>query len=116
MIIMMMPNNINDYTKTITTEERIKIIVKYLTWLYAKSKEIKKQNKELLDTKRAVELIIKDAGGEKALKELFLKEQDEKLIDGLAKLNPMIAETFDQHKEARLHALNKLILDLEISD
>jgi hypothetical protein len=43
-------------------------------------------------------------------------EDSMRLEDGLAKLNPMIAETFDQHREARLHALNKLILDLEISD
>jgi hypothetical protein len=98
---------------TITTEERIKINVEYLAWLYAKSRERKKQNKGLLDTRRAIELVIRDAGGEKALKELFLKEQDEKIIDALAELNPMIAETFKQDREAGLQALNGIIVDLE---
>jgi hypothetical protein len=110
----------NDYCDnnniSITTEERIKINVEYLDWLYAKSRERKKQNKGLLDTRRAIELVIRDAGGEKALKELFLKEQDEKTIDELAKLNPMIAETFKQDREAGLQALNGFIADLEGSD
>ena len=76
---------------TIKPEERIKVNIVYLTWLYAKSKERKKQNKDLLlDTRRAIELLIKDTGGERALKELFLKEQDEKIIDALAKLNPKL--------------------------
>jgi hypothetical protein len=74
---------------TITPEERIEINMRYLAWLYVKSKERKKQNKGLLlDARRAIELVIRDAGGEKALKELFLKEQDEKIIDELAKSNP----------------------------
>jgi hypothetical protein len=81
---------------TITTEERIKINIEYLAWLYAKSRERKKQNKGLLDTRHAIELVMRDAGGEKALKELFLKEQDEKIIDKLSKLNPMIAETLSR--------------------
>ena len=98
---------------TITTEERIKINIEYLAWLYAKSRERKKQNKGQLDTQRAIELVIMDAGGEKALKELFLKEQDEKIIDELLKLNPMIAETLKQDWEAGIQALNGLIADLE---
>jgi hypothetical protein len=98
---------------TITTEERIKINIEYLAWLYTKSRERKKQNKGLLDTRRAIELVMRDAGGEKALKELFLKEQDEKIIDELSKLNPMIAETLKQDREAGMQALNGLIADLE---
>jgi len=93
------------------------INAKYLGWLYANSKERKRQNKDLLfDTQRAIELVIRDAGGEKALKDLFLKEQDEKIIDKLAKLNPMIAETFKQDREAGLEALSGLIADLAISN
>jgi hypothetical protein len=103
----------NNNNITITTEERIKINIEYLAWLYAKSKERKKQNKGLLDTHRATELVIKDAGGEKALKELFLKEQDEKIIDELMRLNPMKAETFKQDREAGLQALKEFIADLQ---
>ena len=51
---------------TITPEERIKINIEYLDWLYAKSRERKKQNKGLLDTRRAIELVIREAGGENA--------------------------------------------------
>src|SRR5688572_25717255 len=91
-ITMMTNDNINNYTMTITTEEQIKINVKYLVWLYAKSKERKKQHRDVFDTKRAVELVIRDAGGEEALKELFLKEQDEKIIDELKKFYLVIAE------------------------
>jgi hypothetical protein len=98
---------------TITTEERIEINMQYLAWLYAKSRERKKQNKGPLDTRHAIELVMRDAGGEKALKELFLKEQDEKIIDELSKLNPMIAETLKQDREAGLQALNAFIADLE---
>ena len=84
--MMMTNDNIDNYTMAITTEERIKINVKYLAWLYAKSKErMKKQYKEVFDTKRALELVIRDAGGEEALKELFLKQQDEKIIDDIKK-------------------------------
>ena len=98
----------------ITTEERIEINMQYLAWLYAKSKEKKKQNKGLLlDTRHAIELVMRDAGGEKAPKELFLKEQDEKIVDELSKLNPMIAETLKQDREASLQALNGFIADLE---
>jgi hypothetical protein len=93
---MMANDNFNNYTRTITTEERIKINVKYLAWLYAKSKERKKQNNNVFDTKRALELVIRDAGGEKAAKELFLKEQDDKIIDELVSLDPTIAETLGQ--------------------
>jgi hypothetical protein len=98
---------------TITTEERIKINIEYLDWLYAKAREMKRQNMGLLDTRRAIELVIRDAGGEKALKELFLKEQDDKVIDQLSKLNPMIEETFKQDREAGLQALNGFIANLE---
>jgi hypothetical protein len=98
---------------TITIEERIKINMEYLAWLYAKSRERKKQNKGLLDTRSAIELVMRDAGGEKALKQLFLKEQDEKIIDVLAKLNPMIAETLNQNREGGLQALSVFIADLE---
>jgi hypothetical protein len=98
---------------TITIEERIKINMEYLAWLYAKSRERKKQNKGLLDTRSTIELVMRDAGGEKALKQLFLKEQDEKIIDVLAKLNPMIAEMLNQNREAGLQALSVFIADLE---
>jgi hypothetical protein len=98
----------------ITTEERIEINMQYLAWLYAKSKEKKKQNKGLLlDTRHAIELVMRDAGGEEALKELFLKEQDEKIVDELSKLNPMIAETLKQDRQVSLQALNGFIADLE---
>jgi hypothetical protein len=96
MMTMMVNDNSNKYTMTITTEERLKINVKYLAWLYAKSKERNKQNKDVFDTKRAFELVIRDAGGEKAVKELFLKEQDDKIIDELVSLDPTIAETLRQ--------------------
>ena len=86
-------DNFNNYTMTITTEERLKINVKYIAWLYAKSKEKKKQHNDVFDTKRAIALVIRDAGGEEAVKELFLKEQDEKIIDELVSSNPTIAET-----------------------
>jgi hypothetical protein len=112
-ITIMMTNDEGNNIIAIPTEERIKINMEYLTWLYAKSKERKKQNKGLLDTRRAIELVIRDAGGEKALKQLFLKEQDEKIIDVLAKLNPMIAEMIEQDREAGLQALNGFIVDLE---
>src|SRR5829696_5098976 len=94
-------DNSDNNNITITTEERIKINVNYLDWLYAKSRERKKQNKGQLDTQRAIELVIMDAGGEKALKELFLKEQDEK--------------TIKQDREAGLQALNEFIANLESS-
>ena len=97
----------------ITTEERIEINMQYLAWVYAKSREMKKQNKGLLDTRHAIELVMRDAGGEKALKELFLKEQEEKIIDKLSKLNPMIAEAVRQDREVGLQALNGFIADLE---
>jgi hypothetical protein len=112
----MMTNGSSDNNNiTITTEERIKINVNYLDWLYAKSRERKKQNKGLLDTRRAIELVIRDAGGERALKDLFLKEQDEKIIEELTRLNPMVEETFKQDREAGLQALNEFIVDLESS-
>ena len=115
--MMMTNDNIDNYTMAITTEERIKINVKYLAWLYAKSKErMKKQYKEVFDTKRALELVIRDAGGEEALKELFLKQQDEKIIDDLKKLNPVIAERFGQHREPGLQALKELIPDVGITN
>ena len=112
----MMTNDIsNSNFITITAEERIKINMEYLTWLYAKSKDRKKQNNSLLplDNRRAIELVMRDAGGEKELKQLFLKEHDEKIIDELAKSNPMIAEKLKQDREAVLQALNVFIVDLE---
>ena len=93
---MMVNYNSNNYTMTITTEERLKINVKYLAWLYAKSRERNKQNNDVFDTERAFELVIRDAGGEKPVKELFLKEQDDKIIDELVSLDPTIAETLGQ--------------------
>ena len=96
MLTMMANDNFNNYTRTITTEERIKINVKYIAWLFAKSKERKKQNNEVFDAESAIELVIRDAGGEKAVKELFLKEQDEKIINELASSNATIAETLGQ--------------------
>jgi hypothetical protein len=112
-IIIMMTNDDSDNIIAIPTEERIKINMEYLPWLYVKAKQRKKQNKGLLDTRRAIELVVRDAGGEQALKQLFLKEQDEKIIDVLAKLNPMIAEMIGQDREAGLQALNGFIVDLE---
>lgn len=110
-------NSQNNNIITITPEERTKINIEYLTWLYSKSKERNKQNKGLLlDARRAIELVIKDTGGERALKELFLKEQDEKIIDELAKSNPKIEEMFKQDREAGLQALSAFIADLENSD
>jgi hypothetical protein len=112
----MMTNDIsNSNFITITAEERIKINMEYLTWLYAKSKDRKKQNNGLLplDSRRAIELVMRDAGGEKELKQLFLKEHDEKIVDELAKSNPMIAEKLKQDREAVLQALNVFIVDLE---
>jgi len=110
---MMTKENSDNSNITITTEERIKINIEYLAWLYAKSRERKKRDKGQLDTRRAIELVIRDAGGEEALKELFLKQQDEKIIDELTRLNPMIEETFKQDREAGLQALNEFIVDLE---
>ena len=96
----------------ITTEEQIKINVEYLSWLYRKSRERKKQNQGLLDTRRAIELVIRDAGGERALKELFLKEQDEKVIYRLSKINPMITEAFKHDREKGLQTLNGLLANM----
>jgi hypothetical protein len=112
--IMMTNDKSNNNIITITTEERIEINMQYLAWLYAKSKERKRQDRGLLlDTRHAIELVMRDAGGEKALKELFLKEQDEKIVDELSKLNPMIAETLKQDRQVSLQALNGFIADLE---
>ncbi len=115
-MMMTNDNNIDNYTMAIAAEERIKINVKYLAWLYAKSRERKKQNNDVFDAERAIALVIRDAGGEEALKELFLKEQDEKIIDDLKKINPVIAERFGQDREAGLQALKELILDLGITN
>ena len=56
---------------------------------------------------------MREAGREKELKQLFLKEQGENIIDELAKLNPMIAEKLKQGREAGLQALSEFIADLE---
>jgi CheY-like chemotaxis protein len=116
-IMMSNDKSEDNSTITITPEERIKINIEYLTWLYAKSREKRKQNKGLLlDTRSAIELVIKDIGGEKSLKELFLKEQDEKIIDELAKSNPKIEETFKQDRDTGLQALSVFIAGLEKND
>ncbi len=39
-------------------------------------RKVKEKTEDFCLTERAIELIIIDLGGEKALKELFLKEQD----------------------------------------
>ncbi len=105
----------NNNIITITTEERVEINMQYLAWLYAKSREKKKKQDKglLLNTRHAIELVMRDAGGEKALKELFLKEQDEKIIDELSKLNPIRAKTLKHDREAGLQVLNRFIADLE---
>ena len=104
-------DNTDNNILTIKTEKRSKINMDYIAWLYAKSTERKRQNKGLLDTRRAIELVIRDGGGEKALKELFLKEQDEKLIDGLAKSNPMIAQTLKQDRQAGEQEMREYMAD-----
>ena len=101
---------------SIITEERIKINIEYLGWLYTKSRERKKQNKDLLNNRRAMELVIRDAGGENALKEMFLKEQAEKTIEELAKLDPLIEQIFKQDTQACLQALSLFLADLETDD
>ena len=101
---------------SIITEERIKINIEYLGWLYTKSRERKKQNKDLLNNRRAMELVIKDAGGENALKEMFLKEQAEKTIEELAKLDPLTEQIFKQDTQACLQALSLFLADLETDD
>jgi hypothetical protein len=112
-VIMTTTNDNKSNNITITTDERIKTKIEYLTWLYAKSMEKKKQHKGLLNTRQAIELIIKDTGGEKVLKELFLKEEDEKIMVELTKLNPMKAKTFKQDREDGFQAFNKIIADLQ---
>jgi nitrate reductase beta subunit len=114
-VIVTTTNDNKNDNMTITTDERIKINIEYLTWLYAKSKEEKnkKQHKGLLNTRQAIELIIRDAGGEKVLKELFLNEEDEKIMYELTKLNPMKAETFKQDREGGFQAFNRIIADLQ---
>jgi hypothetical protein len=101
---------------SIITEERIKINIEYLGWLYTKSRERKKQNKDLLNNRRAMELVIRDAGGENALKEMFLKEQGEKTIEELAKLDPLTEQIFKQDTQACLQALSLFLADLETDD
>lgn len=101
---------------SIITEERIKINIEYLGWLYTKSRERKKQNKDLLNNRRAMELVIRDAGGENALKEMFLKEQAEKTIEELAKLDPLTEQIFKQDTQACLQALSLFLADLETDD
>jgi hypothetical protein len=101
---------------SIITEERIKINIEYLGWLYTKSRERKKQNKDLLNNRRAMELVIRDAGGENALKEMFLKEQTEKTIEELAKLDPLTEQIFKQDTQACLQALSLFLADLETDD
>jgi hypothetical protein len=101
---------------SIVTEERIKINIEYLGWLYIKSRERKKQNKDLLNNRRAMELVIRDAGGENALKEMFLKEQAEKTIEELAKSDPLTEQMFKQDTQACLQALSLFLADLETDD
>src|SRR3712207_6233178 len=105
---------------TITTDERIEMNMHYLAWLYAKSKEEKKKIKQnaglLLDTRHAIEVVMRDAGGEMALKELFLKEQDNRIINKLTKSNPKIEEIFKQDRDIGLRALCAFIAELEKND
>ena len=101
---------------SIITEERIKINIEYLEWLYAKSRERKKQNNDLINNRRAMELVIRDAGGENALKEMFLKEQAEKIIEELAKLDPLTEQIFKQDTQTCLQALSLFLADLETDD
>jgi hypothetical protein len=101
---------------SIVTEERIKINIEYLGWLYTKSRERKKQNKDLLNNRRAMKLVIRDAGGENALKEMFLKEQAEKTIEELAKSDPLTEQMFKQDTQACLQALSLFLADLETDD
>jgi hypothetical protein len=112
-VIVTTTNDNKNNNITITTDERIKINIEYLTWLYAKSKEEKEQHKGLLNTRQAIELIIKDTGGENVVKELFLKEEEEKIMVELTKLNPMKAETFKQDREDGFQAFNRIIADLQ---
>jgi len=117
--IIMMANDKSEDNNiiTITPEERIEINMQYLAWLYAKSKETKKQNKGLLlDAHRAIELVMRDAGGEKALKELFLEEQAKKTTDELVKSNLGIEQIFKQDRKAGLQVLSAFIADLEKDD
>jgi hypothetical protein len=88
----------------------------YLDWIYAKSRERKKQNNGLVDTRRAIELVITEIGGEKELRELFLKEQEGKIINKLSRSNPKIAAALKQDREIGLNALNEFIVNLESSD
>ncbi len=99
----------------ITREDQIKINIEYLAWLCGKSRERKKQNQGLLDSRRAIELIVMDAGGEKALKDIFLKEQEEKVIQELSKSNPVLTEAFKRDREIGLQTLNGLLPNL-VSD
>ncbi|MDQ3848414.1 MAG: hypothetical protein M3261_05615 [Thermoproteota archaeon] len=108
-------SNDNDLTTNIAikTKDQIKINIEYLSWLCGKSKERKKQNQGLMkNTRRAIELVIRDAGGEKALKELYLKEQNEKVINKLSKSNPTITEAFKGDRETVLQTLNELLPNL----
>ena len=114
---MMKKENSDDNNNiSIIAEERIKINIEYLEWLYTKLRVRKKQNKALLDTRSAMELVIRDAGGEKALKEIFLKEQAEKTIEELAKLDPVIEQIFKQDRQAGLQALSLFLADLQSDD
>jgi hypothetical protein len=64
----------------------------------------------------AIELVIRETAGEKALKQLFLKEQEEKIKKEISRSNPKIAEAFKQGRETGLNALNEFIMNLESSD
>ncbi len=107
-------SNDNDLTTNIAikTEDQIKINIEYLSWLWGKSKERKKQNPGLMNTRRAIQLVIRDAGGEKALKKVYLKEQNEKVINKLSKSNPTITEAFKEDRETVLQTLNELLPNL----
>jgi hypothetical protein len=64
----------------------------------------------------AIELVIRETAGEKALKQLFLKELEEKIKKEISRSNPKIAEAFKQGRETGLNALNEFIMNLESSD
>jgi hypothetical protein len=116
MIILMGESNENNFATNIaiTTEDQIKINIEYLAWLCEKSRDLKKQNQHLRNSRRAIEFFIRDAGGEKALKELYLMEQKEKVVDVLSKLNPLITEAFKRDRETVLQTLNGLLPNLVV--
>jgi hypothetical protein len=108
-------HNIDKNKVTISLEERIKINMDYLDWL-CQVNRVEETNNGLLSTRRAIELVIIETGGERALKELFIKEQEGKIINELSRSNPKIADAFKQDRKTGLTTLNEFIVNLESSD